>query len=360
MVALGPESLTWRYFGDLRTSLLGMWVVAMQNMYPSLGAVVEKHSVVTSEPLERVARSMYPIMGVVYDQDRAEQTARQVRDYHRNLGAVPGWGGRRYHALNPDTFYWAHVTFFMQTMNTAEVFCGGLTESERRRLFAEHVDWYRLYGMSMRPVPVTWDDFQVYYRRMCSQVLEINKATTDVLWMRIPRPRFVPLPTKLWDALLSPFGAGHRWIATGCFDPEVRERAGLAWTAADERLLRRYAAAVRALFTLLPDVLRLHPRALAARRRADGKSAPGAPLPDAPPIFGPPKHRRGLPQHHLPDPNHPPLLVVLAPQLLSAALLAAAGGCAALGKVLALRLTILRKNTQEPTVALDGPFVLIA
>ena len=83
--------------------------------------------------------------------------------------------------------------------------------------------------------------------------------------VRIPRPRFVPLPTKLWDALVSPFGAGHRWIATGCFDPEVRERAGLAWTATDERLLRRYAATVRALFTLLPAVLRLHPRALAAR-----------------------------------------------------------------------------------------------
>lgn len=32
---LGPDSLTWKHFGDLRTSLFGMYVVAMQNMYPS-------------------------------------------------------------------------------------------------------------------------------------------------------------------------------------------------------------------------------------------------------------------------------------------------------------------------------------
>ena len=33
--------------------------------------------------------------------------------------------GRRYHALNPETFYWAHATFFMLVIKVAEYFCGG-------------------------------------------------------------------------------------------------------------------------------------------------------------------------------------------------------------------------------------------
>jgi hypothetical protein len=35
---LGPDSLTWKYFGDLRTGMLGVWIGAIQNMYPELGA----------------------------------------------------------------------------------------------------------------------------------------------------------------------------------------------------------------------------------------------------------------------------------------------------------------------------------
>lgn len=109
---LGPDSLTWKYFGDLRTGMMGVWIGAIQNMYPELGAGVEEHSILLREPLQRVARSVYPIMGVVYDGDRAAQTGQQIKGYHRTIKGVDA-EGRRYHALNPDTFYWAHATFFI-------------------------------------------------------------------------------------------------------------------------------------------------------------------------------------------------------------------------------------------------------
>ena len=112
MFPLGPDSLTWKYFGDVRTGMLGVWIGAIQNMYPQLGAGVEDHSILLREPLQRVARSVYPIMGVVYDGDRAAQTGAQIRNYHRTIKGVDA-DGRRYHALNPETFYWAHATFFM-------------------------------------------------------------------------------------------------------------------------------------------------------------------------------------------------------------------------------------------------------
>lgn len=196
---LGPDSLTWRYFGDWRGMLQGPWAGSMQNMHPQLGAAVEDHSTFFRERWPRLLRSLYPIGGVVFDGDRAPVTGVQVRDYHITIKGVDG-AGRRYHALNPDVFYWAHATFFVGTLHVAERFCGGLTEAQRRRLFDEHVQWYRMYGMSMRPVPATWEEFQDYWDHMCRNVLENNFAARAVLDLtELPKPPFAQrVPDWLW------------------------------------------------------------------------------------------------------------------------------------------------------------------
>jgi uncharacterized protein (DUF2236 family) len=177
---LGPDSLTWRYFGDWRGMLQGPWAGSMQNMHPQLGAAVEDHSTFFRERWPRLLRSLYPIGGVVFDGERAPTTGAEVRDYHVEIKGTDSQG-RRYHAMNPDVFYWAHSTFFVGTIHVAERFCGGLSEAQKRQLFDEHIEWYRMYGMSMRPVPKSWEDFQVYWDRMCSEVLENNFAAREVL-----------------------------------------------------------------------------------------------------------------------------------------------------------------------------------
>jgi uncharacterized protein (DUF2236 family) len=296
---LGSDSLTWRYFGDLRTGMMGVWIGAIQNMYPELGAGVEQHSSLLREPLQRVARSVYPILGVVYDGERAQQTGAQIKDFHHSIKGVDA-AGRRYHALNPETFYWAHATFFMMVIKVAEYFCGGLTETEKHRLFDEHVQWYRMYGMSMRPVPQSWEAFCEYWDHKCREELEINQATRDVLYMRIPKPRYVLMPTPLWDQLFKPLVSGQRWIAAGLFDPAIREKAGMHWTPGDEALLRLFGKAVELTFLLVPDEIRLHPRALAGYRREQGQIRVDAPLVEAPGFMAPPRDRRGLSMHYSP------------------------------------------------------------
>src|SRR3984893_7748322 len=119
---LGPDSLTWKYFGDLRTGMMGIWIGAVQNMYTDRGGGGENHSILRREPLQRVARSVYPIMGVVYDGDRAAQTGAQIKGFNKTIKGIHA-EGRRYHALNPETFYWAHATFFMLIIKTAEHCC---------------------------------------------------------------------------------------------------------------------------------------------------------------------------------------------------------------------------------------------
>lgn len=232
---LGPDSLTWRYFGDWRGMLQGPWAGSMQNMHPQLGAAVEDHSTFFRERWPRLLRSLYPIGGVVFDGDRAPVTGVQVRDYHITIKGVDG-AGRRYHALNPDVFYWAHATFFVGTLHVAERFCGGLTEAQRRQLFDEHVQWYRMYGMSMRPVPATWEEFQDYWDHMCRNVLENNFAARAVLDLtELPKPPFAQrVPDWLWAAPRKLLARFFVWLTVGLYDPPVRELMGYRWLRRDD------------------------------------------------------------------------------------------------------------------------------
>ena len=299
---LGPDSLTWKYFGDWRGMLQGPWAGSMQNMHPQLGAAVEEHSTFPREPWPRVLRSLYPIGGVVFDGDRAPITGAQVRDYHTDIKGTDT-KGRRYHALNPDVFYWAHSTFFMGTIHVAERFCGGITEAEKRQLFDEHIAWYRMYGMSMRPVPETWEEFQVYWDRMCREVLEDNKATRDVLDLaHYPKPWFaqwVPdlLMTPLQQHVVAPFMV---WLCVGLYDEPVRELLGYSWSRRDEWLHRRFGDAVRLAFSLLPPRYRKHPRARAGLDRASGRIPHDAPLPQTAARNLPPLDERHKPTHYCP------------------------------------------------------------
>lgn len=298
---LGPDSLTWKYFGDWRGMLQGPWAGSMQNMHPQLGAAVEEHSTFFRERWPRLMRSLYPIGGVVFDGDRAPMTGAEVRDYHVNIKGVDAQG-RRYHALNPDVFYWAHATFFVGTMIVADWLCGGISDDERRQLFEEHKTWYAMYGMSMRPVPQTWEDFEVYWDHMCREVLEDNKATRDVLDLTtLPKPPFAQwIPDWMWGLqrkLVAPFFV---WLTVGLYDPPVRELLGYTWSAREAWLHRRFGKLVGAVFAVVPRRMRMHPRARAGWDRATGRCPADAPLVHTPARNLPPLDERDNPMHYCP------------------------------------------------------------
>lgn len=305
-VPLGPDSLTWRLFGDWRGLLQGPWAGSMQNMHPQLGAAVKDHSIFFTERIPRLFRSLYPIGGVVFDGDRAPATGAQVRDYHLPIKGVDE-RGRRYSALNPDVFYWAHATFFMGTILTAEHFGGGLTESQKRQLFAEHVAWYRMYGMSMRPVPGSWEEFEVYWDRMCREVLEDTWAAREVLDLSsMPKPPTAQwIPDSIWRfylRLAEPFVV---WVTVGLYDEPVRELMGFTWSARDARLHRLFGRAVNLVFRVLPPRRRMHPRARAGWDRAQGRLPADAPLPETPARHLPPREHWASGIHYTGAPTGP-------------------------------------------------------
>lgn len=298
---LGPDSLTWKYFGRWTGMLQGPWAGSMQNMHPQLGAAVQEHSIFFMERMPRLFRSVYPIGGVVFDGDRAPQTGAQVRDYHVGIKGVDDQG-RRYSALNPDVFYWAHATFFKSTLLAAEWLGGGLTEAQKRQLFDEHIVWYRMYGMSMRPVPQSWDEFQEYWDHMCHNVLENNWAAREVLDLSsMPKhPSLNWMPDWMWKLNIAGMQRFFNFTTVGLFDPAVRDLMGYTWTPRQERLHKLFGKVVYHVVKLLPKRVMMHPRKRSAWDRASGRLPAGSPLVETPARNLPPVEYRDNPHYYSP------------------------------------------------------------
>jgi uncharacterized protein (DUF2236 family) len=299
---LGPDSLTWKYFGQWTGLFQGTWAGSMQNMHPQLGAAVEEHSIFFRERIPRLLRSIYPIGGVVFDGDRAPQTGAEVRDYHLDIKGVDKQG-RRYSALNPDVFYWAHATFFKSTLLAAEKFGGGLTEADKRQLFDEHVRWYSMYGMSMRPVPKSWEDFQEYWDHMCRNVLENNYAAREVMDLStMPKhPSLNWIPGPLWALNLKVMQRFLTFMTVALYDPPVRELMGYTWSPRQAWLHKRFCDGVTLAVKVLPKRALMHPRKRSAVDRASGRLPVDAPLVETPARNLPPLDRRGNPMHYCPN-----------------------------------------------------------
>ncbi|MEV0294562.1 oxygenase MpaB family protein [Nocardia sp. NPDC050710] len=268
---LGPDSLLWKYFGDLRVYLLAPAAGIMQLMLPGLGAGVTQHSDFFNEPWERIFRSVPQIAGTVYDGPEALATAARVRDYHRDIKGIDA-DGRRYHALDPEIYFWAHATFIWAAIMTADIFDHRLSDEEKQRFYDEGKQWYRLYGISERPMPEDWYDFRAYFDRMCAERLAVTESAGWVV-CQLDRPvemRLPQVPEVVWRLFGTAFMHQYRLIAAGTMPPVLRERLGLPWGPLQRRQFRLRVALIRRVWPLLPERARYQPRALAgmARERA--------------------------------------------------------------------------------------------
>ena len=266
---LGPDALTWRFFGDHRMALLGPRAAVLQNMLPSLGQGVEDHSVWFAETLARLERSIPPIYNTVYGAD-GEAAGHQVRDFHRHIkGRLPD--GSPYSALNPATYYWAHATFVEHMVVATDTFIRRLSEEERDRIVAESATWYVRYGVSARDLPTTWREFEAYWDHALAERLVAHRtAKYGVGYATKGWPRPKQVPPLLWWLARRPVNTFSAFLTIGGLPPRARELLDLPWSERQERRYQRFAAWWRALapvYDRLPARWRMHPIPLRAYRR---------------------------------------------------------------------------------------------
>lgn len=241
---LGPQSLVWRYFGDNRMFLIGPRPAVLQNMLAELGQGVLDHSVFFTDTAARIKRSLPPIFMTVYGED-SDNAGQQVRDFHHNIkGEMPD--GSRYHALDPETYFWAHATFVDQVLYFADTFVKRLTPDEKEQIYLESKTWYRRYGVSDRVMPADYAEFERYWNQMLDKVLVDHptaKYGVGYVTKGFPCPKGVP-PT-LWRVISAVFNPLAAFLTTGGMPPSARVQLGLPWSDRRERRYQRFAAVCR-------------------------------------------------------------------------------------------------------------------
>lgn len=245
---LGPQSLVWRYFGDNRMFLIGPRPAVLQNMLAELGQGVLDHSVFFTDTAARVKRSLPPIFMTVYGSED-DHPGRRVRDFHHEIkGEMPDPTGHvtRYHALDPDTYFWAHATFVEQVLYFADTFVKRLSEDEKQQIYLESKTWYRRYGVSDRPMPVDYAEFRRYWTYMLDRVVVAHPTAAygvGYVTKGFPRPKGVP--RLAWRVIAVMFNPVAAFLTTGGLPPQARALLNLPWSDRQERRYRRLAAVCR-------------------------------------------------------------------------------------------------------------------
>ncbi|WP_433337200.1 oxygenase MpaB family protein [Spirillospora sp. CA-294931] len=255
---LGPDSLLWKYAGDLRSLMPGAAAGLLQLLHPGIGAGVAEHSAFFDAPFDRIYRSVPRIWATILTPD-AQRRGHEIRDLHRGIGGADEHG-RRYHALEPDTFWWAHATFTWEIFKAAELFHPRtLTAEDHETLYAETVTWYSRYGVSMRPVPPDYATFQSRFWHICAKELELTPAAARALDIARNGSETISL-MPVGGAALERAGRlvaerPLRLVTFGCLPQIVRQRFDVPWNAADQVGFAAIALASRQGYRILPTRL---------------------------------------------------------------------------------------------------------
>ena len=107
--------------------------------------------------------------------------------------------GGRYHALDPDTYFWAHATFVEQVLYFADTFVKRLSRAEKEQIYLESKTWYRRYGVSDRPMPTDYAEFEQYWDRMLDEIVVAHPTAqygVGYVTKGFPCPKGVPPRTS--------------------------------------------------------------------------------------------------------------------------------------------------------------------
>ncbi|MFC3433570.1 oxygenase MpaB family protein [Nocardia seriolae] len=260
-----PGTMLWRYLGDWRYMLAASKWGALQVMDPAFGAASFQHSAIFTEPLDRLMRSMPPIYGIVYDGPRVGETTRWVLQQHIGVKGIDH-NGKRYHALNPDTFYWAHATFVDCLVSVIDRFDHPMSHAEKEQLYQESKQWWAQYGITKKNEPSTWDEFCVYFDDFAATVLERTRGfDRSMEIVRNPRPapqHQMPQWTYwLFAPLAARFGS---FLMYGLLPERVRATLGYSWSPWHERAFSVFAVTIRIVWPWLPRRVKYVQRARAA------------------------------------------------------------------------------------------------
>lgn len=274
----GPDSLSWRYAGEMRAALLLPRAALLEAMHPVVGAGLADFSSFLADPWGRGTRTRESMITSTYGGPAAIAETARIRALHRSFqGTDPQ--GRRYTALDPEAYAWVWATVYQAVADSRRHFARPLGAEREAQLYAEFRQSGRMLGLRERDMPPDLRALDAFSRTIVLDRLESTPYSRDLVrFLRggrsMPPPPGWFLPELTWATGRRAIGRFLSTITLGTLPPEAREILGVRWTPRDARRLDRVTRFVRAAISRLPAAQRYHPRAWAAiqearRTRAD-------------------------------------------------------------------------------------------
>jgi uncharacterized protein (DUF2236 family) len=268
---LDERSVIWRYAGDVRSLLLLGRAFLLQVMHPTIGAGVGAHSTFRSDPFGRLQRSWWLVLRSIYGPE-GERVGRGVREAHRHIRGIDRHG-RRYHAYEPEAYWWVVATGFDSLVAFSRLFFPPLSPDEERVLYGEARELGRRFGVRDASMPQTLDAFRHWYASILDTRLEYNPTVGELLetLSRPAPPQWFPRP--LWPPLQAVAGR-VMWLTTlGRAPWQARELLGIDWNLVHEAQLRALSQSLRPV-DAMPARVRYLPPARDAFARAARSPSP--------------------------------------------------------------------------------------
>ena len=133
---LHEGGVTWRYAGDARILPFLGRAFLLQVAHPTIAAGVADHSRFKKDPFGRFKQSYGLVLQTLYAID-GKRVGAEVRASHRRITGVTA-DGRRYHAFEPEAYFWVLATGYETVVVTARRFLKPMSSAEERRAYDEH------------------------------------------------------------------------------------------------------------------------------------------------------------------------------------------------------------------------------
>lgn len=262
------SSMLRRIHRERALALFGPRALLMQAAHPLAVSGLLAHTTALREPYERLARTAQTL-GVIGFGSRAEadEVTHHVRAMHRRVrgrlpqAVGPYAKGTPYRADDPALLLWVLFTLVDSGLVVYRKYVRSLSREEEAAYWADYKVVGRLFGLRQRDLPATIEELDAYRREM----LDGDRLfVTD--WARGRARKIVFEPPVPWK--VRPLLETVNFVTIALLPDQIRRQYGfwpLPPAIVREALVAGGAEYVkRAVLPLLPERLRLVPRARAA------------------------------------------------------------------------------------------------
>ncbi|WLP91274.1 oxygenase MpaB family protein [Gordonia sp. NB41Y] len=224
--------LVYRYLGDRRFAYALPRALTLQILHPGNAAGLVAHV-----PRGLWTHKQRAVSEMIYIAYSNRDLTSVIRTAHAHVKGVDGFGDR-YHALDPDLFFFQHATYVDTLFTAVDTFDHRLDADERDLLYRDCCRWYAKYDISARIMPTTYREFVEWFDDYCATRLRTS-PDSDSLRERALNP-------NTWYPARVPSGAVRALL-----HPRACELLGVEVSRSDRMSLRAFTFRTTLLATLI-------------------------------------------------------------------------------------------------------------